>query len=256
MNANSLLTRPSLLGRSSIGACLLAVSICFTAPAALAQKMVVMEARGGGVKVGESIDGARALTLKEGERVTLIGPDGKTVSRRGPYSGPAAPPAAGESDPKAALAALVATRNARTSSIGVVRAGTDSVKVPNPWYVDVTRSGPRCLQEGHQPALWRPTADAAQSFVMFPSDRSWRADFTWKKGENAVQMPPLSRFEGVTTVLVNIDQQEFAITINIIPKDIDSTAVLTAWMLEKGCIQQADALLQILSAQTGANVQR
>jgi hypothetical protein len=219
--------------------------------------MVVMEIRGGSLKVGETIDGARVLNLKEGERITLIGPDGKTVSRRGPYSGPAAPPAAGESDPKAALAALVANRNARTSTIGVVRAGTDSVKVPNPWYVDVTRSGPRCLQEGHQPALWRPTSDAAQSFVMFPSDRSWRADFTWQKGEHAVQMPPLSRFEGVTTVLVNIDQQEFAITINIIPKGIDSTAVLTAWMLEKGCIQQADALLQILSTQQpGGNVQR
>jgi hypothetical protein len=236
---------------------ILATLLAIGSSVALAQKMVVMEVRGSTLKVGETIDGARAINLKEGERLTLIGPDGKTVSRRGPYSGPASPPAAGDADPKAALAALVANRNARTSSIGVVRAGTDSVKVPNPWYVDVTRSGPRCLQEGHQPALWRPSADAAQSFVMFPSDRSWRADFTWKKGEHAVQMPPLSRFEGVTTVLVNIDQQEFAITINIIPKEIDSTPVLTAWMLEKGCIQQADALLQILSAQqSGGNVQR
>ena len=31
-------------------------------------------------------------------------------------------------------------------------------------------------------------------------------------------MPDLSKFDGVTTVLVNIDQQEFVISFSVIPK--------------------------------------
>lgn len=218
-----------------------------------AAKMVVMEVRGGTLKVGQSIDSTAALTLKEGERVTLIGPDGKTVSRRGPYNGPILPPSTEAPDPKQALAVLIATRDARTSSIGVVRAGTDSVKIPQPWLIDVSRSGPRCLQEDKAPVLWRPDPSEAAPLVIFPADRSWRVDLAWQPQEQSMLMPPLVRYQGLTTLLVNLNQQEFAISLNIIPKAVEDPAVLAAWMLEKGCIQQADALLRMISAgQTGA----
>lgn len=232
----------------------LALAVFFVRPmASHAAKMVVMEARGSSLKVGQSVDSALPLTLKEGERVTLIGPDGKTVNRRGPYSGPILPPAADVPDPKQALAVLIATRDARTSSIGVVRAGTDSVKIPHPWLIDVSRSGPRCLQEDAAPVLWRPDPSEAAPLAIFPADRSWRADLVWQPNEQRMLMPPLVRYQGLTTLLVNLNQQEFAISLTVIPKTVEDPAVLAAWMLEKGCIQQADALLRMISSgQTGA----
>ena len=226
----------------------LGVVLACACVSAQAAKMVVMESRGSTLKIGESVDSSRSLSLKEGERLTLIGPDGKTVTRRGPYNGPVLPPSAGSPDSKQALAVLIATRDARTSSIGVIRAGTDAVKIPSPWLIDITRSGPRCLREDEIPILWRPDSSVQQPFVIFPSDRSWRADFSWLAGEQSLRMPPLAKFQGITSLLVNINQQEFAISLSVIPKAVDDPAVLAAWMLEKGCIQQADALLRMISA--------
>ena len=236
MTANHLLS-------SLLGICLASASLSVHAA-----KMVVMESRGSALKIGESVESSVSLNLKEGERLTLIGPDGKTVTRRGPYSGPVLPPSTGTLDPKQALAVLIATRDARASSIGVIRAGTDTVKIPSPWLIDVTRSGPRCLLEGELPVLWRPESGQQQAFVIFPADRSWRADFVWKSKEDSLRMPPLARFKGVTNLLININQQEFAISFSVIPKTVDDPTVLTAWMLEKGCVQQADALLRMISS--------
>lgn len=214
-------------------------------------QLVVVETRGASFKVGQSISPQTTVTLKEGERVLLISPEGRSITLRGPFNGPAAPQAAASVDPGKALAVLVANRDARTKSVGVVRAGTDAVKTPDPWAIDITRPGPRCLREGERPELWRPDAAVAQAFVVFPSDRSWRADFAWQPGQNRMQMPDLSRFAGVTTLLVNIDQQEHALSFSRIPAEISDPFILAAWMLEKGCIQQGDALLRLLSAQLG-----
>jgi len=210
-------------------------------------KYVVLNARGGGYKAGQTITEKAVIQLKEGERLTLIGADGKSITHRGPYNGPPSKGPAAANDPKKALAILISSRDARTSSIGVVRAGTDAVKTPDPFVIDITRAGPRCLFEGEKPILWRPDATRAQPFVIFPIDRSWRADLNWEVGQDRLVMPDLSRFEGVTTLLVNIDQQEFALSFSVIPKGIEDPVILTAWMLEKGCIQQGNALLRQLA---------
>jgi hypothetical protein len=236
-----------------------AVALCLGAPLisispqALAAKVVVISARGGGLKDGQSIESDQVLALKEGERVTLIGPDGKTVTRTGPYNGPAMPVAAAGGDATQGLSALVANREARTSSVGVVRGGPDTTRLashmlPYHWLVDATRAGARCLQEGELPVFWRPNAGGPQPFVIFPADRSWRADFVFGPGEQTVKLPALSKFEGMTTLLVNIDQQEFALSFAVIPKAIETNpAVLAGYMLEKGCSQQAEALLRSVS---------
>lgn len=212
-----------------------------------AANLVVLEARGGGLSAGQSIPSDKPITLKEGERITVIGPDGKSVTLRGPFSGP--PVAAGggaAADPKQALAALVATRDARTSSVGVIRAGTEAAKLPEPWLIDMTRPGPRCLLEGERPTWWRPDASGDQDFTVFPVDRSWRADFHWKAGEDRQPVPPVSRFEGQNAFVISVDKQEHAISITVVPRDIDNDFVLTSWMLQKGCVQQADALIRKL----------
>lgn len=210
---------------------------------------VVMEARGVNFKSGQSIAINAEISLKEGERLVLIGGDGRSVTMRGPYAGSIPGKAASTNDAKQVLGVLLASRDARTSSVGVVRSGAASVKTPDPWAIDVTRSGARCLREGESPVLWRPEASTAISFIIFPVDRSWRADFKWEKGQDRMRLPDLSRFDGVTTLLVNLDQQEFALSFHRIPQSIQDPVILSAWMLEKSCIQQADALLRLFVTQ-------
>ena len=170
-----------------IGGALLAATV---STAALAQ-LVVIDARGGGLKPGQSIPATQKIALKEGERATLIGPDGKTINLRGVFSGPPSPGGSTARDPKAALAALINTRSARSSAIGAIRAGASAAPLPEPWLVDISRPGPRCVREGEQPVWWRPEAKDAAEFTVFPIDRSWRADFNWAPGMD--RMPGPSR---------------------------------------------------------------
>lgn len=228
------------------------LALAFASTGAMAAKMIVIDARAGSLKPGMSVESTSALTLKEGERVTLIAPDGKTVALRGPFSGPPATRAGAAANPRQALAALVSTRNSRASSIGAVRAGAGAVKLDDPWLIDISRPGPRCLREGMAPIWWRPDATASQPFVVFPIDRSWRADFIWAPGQKQLQAPRLQKLEGQTMFIVRSDGQELAVGLNIIPKDIDDDLILASWMLEKGCIPQADALLARLQSASAA----
>lgn len=227
-----------------LGRLLIAAGLCFSFASLSAAPLIVVDARGGGLKSGQKIDSAKPIALKEGERVTLIGPDGKTITLRGKYAGPPMIRAGAATDPKRALAALIATRNARTSSVGVVRSGTDAAPLPQPWLIDISRPGERCLKVGELPVWWRPQKAGAQKFTVLPIDRSWRADFQWSAGQDRLAVPPLAKFEGQTIFVIRIDDQEYAVSVNLVPADLDNDFVLASWMLEKGCIQQADALLR------------
>ena len=222
------------------------LGLCAAASAlpCLAVNLIVLEARGGGLKSGMSIDSSATLTLKEGERVTVIGPDGRSATLKGPLSGQPFASGASSVDPKQAFAALLSARDARTSSVGVIRAGSDAAKIPTPWLVDVTRPGARCLLQGEHPVWWRPDTGEADRFTVFPVDRSWSAQFAWAAGQDRQAAPPLSRFEGSNVFVIRQGEREYAINLVVIPNTLDNKLVLSAWMLEKGCTQQADALLE------------
>jgi len=211
-----------------------------------AATLVVLEARSSTLTLGMRIDSSSAITLKEGERVSLIGPDGKSIALKGPFNGVPFAKASDSVDVRQALSALVATRDARTSSVGVVRAGTAAVKIPEPWLIDVTRPGPRCLLEGTLPVWWRPDNSRTENFTVFPVDRSWSAQFNWAAGQDRQAVPPLSRLEGSKVFVIRQGEQEHAISLEVVPKGLESQLILTSWLLEKGCVQQADALLTLV----------
>ena len=61
--------------------------------------------------------------------------------------------------------------------------------------------------------------------------------------------PDLAKLEGVKTFLISIPGQDNAISINMIPKDVTDPLVLSSWMLEKACVQQADAFFRQIQAE-------
>lgn len=221
-----------------------------------ASPLIVIDARGGTLKPGMKIDSAARIALKEGDRLTVIGPDGKAVTLRGPFNGVPMAKAAGATDPRMALAALISTRNARTSSVGVVRGGTDAAPLPDPWLIDVSRSGDRCIKEGTRPVWWRPAsvAGTAETLTVMPIDRSWRADVAWAKGQDRLTPPPLGKLDAQTTLVMRGAGEEHVVRINQVPADLPNDFVLASWMLEKGCMQQADALLRQIGRTEGAPV--
>ena len=76
-----------------------AAALCALAVALVAQNapawadepsLVVLKATGVALKPGDKIPGAQQLKLTDGQSASLIGPDGKIIQIKGPYSGPAA----------------------------------------------------------------------------------------------------------------------------------------------------------------------
>lgn len=225
----------------------LTVGSLISAQACLAAPMTVVEARGGGLRPGMRVEGASKIQLKDGERVTLIGADGRAVTLRGIYAGVIAKGGGGGTqNPRAALAALISTRNDRASQVGAVRAGANAAALPDPWLIDVSRPGARCIREGERPVWWRPDATEHTPFTVYPIDRSWRADFAWAAGQDRMLAPDLAKLDGVKTFLIAVPGQDNAISINMIPKDITDPLVLSSWMLEKACVQQADAYFRLI----------
>jgi hypothetical protein len=233
-------------------AALLLVTLVLLGMPIQAETLIVMEARGVSLKAGAQIDGAQVLTLKEGERLTLIRSDGTVITLRGPFSKTPAPPTAVASDPKQALAALVNTRAARTSSVGVIRAGEEVMPLPEPWLVDLSRSGMRCMIEDQTVTFWRPDASQEARLTLVPSDRSYKADFVWPRGAARLPASKLEFKNEFNFFTIQQADQEFALQLMKIPKAIaeGNRVILIAWLLEKGCTQQADALLRQVGAPT------
>jgi len=221
------------------------IPFCFL-QSVIAEPLIVMDVRGYKIKVGASIDSEKILQLEEGERITLIRSDGVAVTLRGPYNQPPMPKKSSQTDPKIALAALVTTRDARTNSVGTIRAGKDAKPIPNPWLIDITRPGIRCLQQDTQPIFWRPDSEKEIPFKIVPADRSYQVDTVWPANENQYKSEKIQFLNAQQYLTVSINDEDFNIQISEIPKDIPEGLLLTGWMIEKGCIQQADALIKQL----------
>jgi hypothetical protein len=238
-----------------IGRCaklsILAMSVfnIYCASTALAAPMVVMEVRGTNLKQGSTVESDKPLTLKEGERLTLIGANGSYVTLRGPFNDVPLKETPSSADSKQNLAALVASREARTSSVGVVRAGAETAVLPSPWLIDVARPGRRCLKIGSTPVLWREDATKAESVSVYPGDKSWRVDLDWPAGQDRLNLPPISNIDTSASLVVVRAGAEINLSLSAAPADLPDPLLYASWLFHRGCAQQADAMIKELSAQ-------
>ncbi len=220
---------------------------------AIAGQLVVVDTYGTAMKPGSVLDGTKPITLADGQRLTLIGPDGRTVTLTGKFSGLAMPASTLATNPKQALAALISTRNARSNTIAAIRSGATAAALPDPWLIDISRPGQRCVREGDPQVWWRPATDVAEDFMVFPLDKSWTAALSWDEGSDRMEAPQLWRFDTESLYIIKTGPQEDAITVNIIPQSVGGELMMTAWMLEKGCTQQADAFLRRIGQEQGGD---
>src|SRR4051794_30075418 len=105
--------------------------------AARADMLVVVDARGGALQPGQSIDAQTPITLQAGQRVTLIASNGATIKLSGPFEGVPDPQGQRAGGVVDSLRKLASQPVQGTSTLGTVRAAT-SEQPTQPWLIDVS----------------------------------------------------------------------------------------------------------------------
>jgi len=220
-----------------------AALILGTASAAVAAELAVVEARGiTSLKPGDVVDDGQPIKLLDGQMLTLVAEDGSILTLRGPYD--QAPKAGGTSGVDVASALGALTTGKAQNVAGVVRSANTQVHLPDPWLVDVSHAGVACLRQGEQPVLWRQGDAGNGMLTLMPSDRSWRAQTGWPAGSPTLQVPSTFPVKDGRTYLADFGGKPVAVTLTQIPPKVTSPRMQAAWMLEKGCVAQAEALLR------------
>lgn len=213
--------------------------------AARAADLVVLESRGIDLKPGQVIDGAKPLTLTDGQQVTLIAPTGKIIKLRGPLTAPAVSGGTGDTiDVTKALKSLITEPTGRAGELTVVRGTIDEIVPPDPWLIDVTHDGNRCLPEQAPIIFWRPGGGGETSLTIAPYDRSWKALAEWPSGQDRITVPGAVPIRQRTTYIVTVGGKESALTLITVPSTLANDAMRTAWMMEEDCQTQAIALVR------------
>jgi len=211
-------------------------------PAAANIDMVVMEARGVKLQQGQVIDGSANLTLTDGQQVSLMMQDGRVIKVKGPFDKPPAPAeASATANVQLALQLLVTQQSSRERA-GVIRGGSGLVIPPDPWVVDVSSGGLRCLEADSEITLWRPDASSGVTLQVAPNDRSWKADATWAKGSDRLSLGHNVPVRRRTPYVVRIDDKDVNITLVSLPATLTNDAMRAAFMMDNGCDAQAKAL--------------
>jgi hypothetical protein len=217
------------------------LSLSLFASAADAAQYVVVEARGVNLKVGTIVDPTKPLVLKQGQHLTLVSDSGQTIKLDGPYQ--KAPIASQGVQLAAAFNALASNGNGRLGEIGTTRAA-GKVDLPKPWLLDAVHPGSECLLEGHEPVFWRPASDKSADVVIMPADRSWKAQTTWPRGDTELVVKPDMGVHGDASYFISVNGNESAVAISTVPASLSTDQMRAAWMLQKGCAPQAEALLR------------
>ena len=258
----------------SVALVLLALTGAGTAQADSPAGLVVFAAQGVNLKPGDTVDGTKPFTLEAGQSATLISDSGKMLKLRGPYS--AVPLsetgrqgatvtdalAALASAPRTTSATLGASRDAagtvhlapgggpegpaaarsKGGSIGGILSGDDGV--PEPWVISVAGSGHRCAREGSELIFWRTDKNPEQEIKVGIASESWRARTRWPGGYAKLAAPDtMPRLDG-SVFTVDVGSASTTLTLHIMPQSVTAAPVLAAWMVEKGCISQAAALMR------------
>ncbi len=221
-----------------------------TSSAAWARELVVIASNDSGIGVGTMLDGGQAIQVADGNSITLISSDGRTLKLQGPYSGQPDPApdtgAAGGAGLLAALSDIVNPAEKDVSTAGIMRASLYAAK--EPWVIDSSRAGAHCVLAGRPAQLWRPIAIGATSAAV-KADTGQSAGVTWQDGSFTAPWPAtLPVVDGASyRIVFTVTGKALPLSIHQVPDTLDSDVSRAVWMHENGCTAQAKALLGTLS---------
>ncbi|MBF0179073.1 MAG: hypothetical protein HQM03_03485 [Magnetococcales bacterium] len=231
---------------------LLAIGLLMIAAPAQAEKLIVFKATGVALTSGQAIDGDQPLRLATGQSVELIAENGRVVKLAGPHEQPPSPgKPAQEETVTASLKAMVTSGGVNTTHMGVTRGVGQAIPsgkdwLPDPWLIDVTKTGTHCQRAGQPMILWRPSVDQEINVRLATAGNTWKASARWPAGAEKLAPPPTMPIKDGSHLQVSLDKSQADLTLRVIPEQVTAPPVLAAWLHESGCRAQSLALLRTL----------
>lgn len=213
------------------------------APAAAGTVVAATGPSAGTYPVGTRIADTQRVTLRSGDKLTVLDSGGTRV-----LSGPGTFVLArqGAQARNSRLQALTTQRSATRARTGAVRpVYAEDISNPSLWYVDVAASGKICLADANAINLWRADTSAAQTYTVTaltaPGDGvqvsfaekemlgQWGAALQLREGETYTITAPA----GASAAEVRFS------FIGAVPDDVEDLAVK---LIENGCMVQLGQL--------------
>lgn len=215
----------------------------------IAQDFIVFKSKGGQFPPGMVVSSGDKIQLGVGEYLKIIAPSGKMVKVQGPYNEPLGNMAKmtqkGISD---TLKALVSAQQKHTKDMGVTRDSSGIIQaarkigwVPEPWVVNISYNGDKCVKEGEKVRFWR--AEEQNLKLKISMAKEFEAVKVLNKGESYINAPEnLPIMDGAKYQFEYGDKLTQS-TIHLIPNSVTDKTILASWLKESGCRAQAVALL-------------
>ena len=238
----------ALLASVLTGVCCL----CTAGVALAAQMLVVIDAHNAddALKPGIMISADAAVTLAAGARLSLLSESGRLVVLTGPYEGKADTRGQNAGAPEAAtvmtkLSRLIAGQKSTvvTGAARSIAGGKDGRVPPHPAFISLEAGGEKCALS-RWPELWRSDSKNTVSLTL-TNRQGLVTALDWPAGENRIDLPSAYLEDGAT-VTANLAGRAVDLHLNVHPGNVRNPTEVFAWMADKGCTEQASALLAAL----------
>lgn len=195
--------------------------------------------------VGKKLKATDRVTLKAGDRVTVLGSSGtRVLSGAGTYRvGARGAPTRTRYDQ------LTRQRSAARVRTGAARNAGGTVRSPNLWYVDVTKSASMCVADLANVTLWRPVVEGEQTYILKAAGSDYHHHVTFGDGvtTRSVDAERMPIKEGVEYRLSGPDGAEATtITFKLIEAAADNSEEMADALIANGCTQQLDLMAETL----------
>jgi hypothetical protein len=190
---------------------------------------------------GHQLRSGQEITLAKGETLRAIDSSFEQIVLRGPGMR-VVPDGAPASKVLDALRSVLAARRDILNAF-VTRQGK-LPSAPDPWWLDTTATGNRCLKAGASPRLWQPAVkELVRARLSMPGRSAW---FSWESGEATADWPAsIPVVQGVPYRLevssLNLVREFVIVILTDVPADPIENSTL---LLLQDCTAQAHALLE------------
>jgi len=207
----------------------------------------------GDYPVGRAVDDDATITLRAGDRITILTDDGTRVMQEpGTFR-----VGEGATQTRARFSNLKRTRAARRVRTGAVRGAEETPgRDPDLWFVNLSVAGNICLLDLERVRLWRPDAEAAQTYRILDmsSDKDLEVAFVQSVSVRALDPGAMRLREGADYAIFAPSQEDGGARpkvevrfVTLDPEaDYSSPARLAAALHENGCDQQFALLADTL----------
>lgn len=233
--------------RKSLG-CLAATLALASATGAIAETIVV-KSTGPSAKAyppGKSIPDNSKVSLKAGDSITILDGRGTRVLK-----GPGLFATTASTATSSTIGALLRNTGTRQVRTGAVRGtGTGSVRPPNVWLVDTSKSGTVCVAGTESISMWVPPHEEASGLTLTRLADGKSVPISLRAGQSVKAWPiadmPIA--DG-SQFRVSGDGMTSAVTLRFVtlgpnPQGLEGTA---AALIKAGCNAQLDLLIETVA---------